>query len=280
MKISIITPFYKGNKYMKNFVECINKSVRRIDCEVELIMVNDSPDEKININGLLDNINLLIINNKINEGIHKSRINGLKKSSGDYILFLDQDDFIDEDFFYSNLSYINKYPNYDMIVGNGIEELQEKNNIIYKNKMIMKMVSKKRTYFSVRNFIFSPGQCLIKKKSIPDYWLKNILKINGADDYYLWILMLCENKKFIVNPKKIYIHKNTGSNLSNNQENMYKSELEMLSYLKNLLSKKDYNDLKALLNFRYNYKNNKKIYCIIHPLMYFYKIFYAILWRI
>ena len=51
-------------------------------------------------------------------------------------------------------------------------------------------------YLKSHNIIKSPGQCLIKRQCIPVEWQRYIMKTNGADDLFLWILLLEKSYKF------------------------------------------------------------------------------------
>ena len=116
MKISIITPIYNGNKYLNNYLKMIKQAISKIS-EIEVIWVNDSPNIPIEYDkNLTKDVNVQIIKNKENSGIHKSRVNGLKQAKGKYILFLDQDDEITED---ALLSQYNKIQGHDLVIGNG-----------------------------------------------------------------------------------------------------------------------------------------------------------------
>ena len=105
MDVSIIIPIYKGNGYIESLLNKIEKNYQESQKEIEVIFVNDYPDEEIIINGQYD-FKIEVINNKVNQGIHQTRINGLKKALGKYILFLDQDDEISDFFIKSQCFYI------------------------------------------------------------------------------------------------------------------------------------------------------------------------------
>ena len=77
-----------------------------------------------------------VINNKVNQGIHQTRINGLKKALGKYILFLDQDDEISDFFIKSQLEHIGDA---DLCIANGIMESENGKCLIYKNQMLSKL---------------------------------------------------------------------------------------------------------------------------------------------
>ena len=105
MDVSIIIPIYKGNGYIESLLNKIEKNYQGSQKEIEVIFVNDYPDEEI-IVGSQHDFPIRIINNEMNQGIHQTRINGLKKAVGKYILFLDQDDEISDFFIKSQLEHI------------------------------------------------------------------------------------------------------------------------------------------------------------------------------
>ena len=84
MKVSIITPFYKGNAYMRQYAEMIQRVEQHLaynntEDELEVVLVNDSPDVEIIIpQGAPTVKSMRILQNETNQGIHKSRIRGLE----------------------------------------------------------------------------------------------------------------------------------------------------------------------------------------------------------
>ena len=203
MDVSIIIPIYKGNGYIESLLNKIEKNYQESQKEIEVIFVNDYPDEEIIINGQYD-FKIEVINNKVNQGIHQTRINGLKKALGKYILFLDQDDEISDFFIKSQLEHIGDT---DLCIANGIMESENGKCLIYKNQKSQDYLKKQIGFIKVRDLIVSPGHCLIKKTSIPEYWTKHVMSVNSADDYFLWLLMIENKCLFNVNYDVLYTHK-------------------------------------------------------------------------
>ena len=51
MDVSVIVPFYKGNKYINNILKMIGENAKNArDIFIELIVVNDSPEIEIKYN--------------------------------------------------------------------------------------------------------------------------------------------------------------------------------------------------------------------------------------
>lgn len=92
--ISVIIPVYNVEKYLKR---CLDSVVNQTYKNIEIILVNDgSTDQSEKIcqeyEAKYDNIIYL---SKPNGGLSDARNFGIKHSKGDYIAFVDSDDFID-----------------------------------------------------------------------------------------------------------------------------------------------------------------------------------------
>jgi glycosyltransferase involved in cell wall biosynthesis len=95
--ISVIIPVYNTAKYLETCIKSIrNQSFQNL----EIIIVNDaSTDNSINICNQFKNQDkrIIIIDKKQNEGVEKARYDGILISKGDYICFVDSDDWLEKD---------------------------------------------------------------------------------------------------------------------------------------------------------------------------------------
>lgn len=231
-KISVIVPIYRGNHYIPNLIRMLEKNWRYVNIEesveIELVLVNDFPTEELKVDERWrKNISLIGISNKYNRGIHFSRVQGVLHSSGDHILFLDQDDLISNIYIKEQLNALSSY---DAIICNG----KNSNELIYRNKTELYRTIDLNEYKRGYNWIVSPGQVLIKREAIPFEWMENILNENGADDYFLWTLMFCKKCKIGIHDKILYWHLISDINTSNDLEGMTKSIFEMVDKMRYL----------------------------------------------
>ena len=90
--VSIIVPIYNVENYL---VECINSVLAQTYTNFELLLVNDGSTDNSGIicNSFLVKDNRIRVFNKDNGGLSSARNYGLDKSIGDYIIFLDSDDY-------------------------------------------------------------------------------------------------------------------------------------------------------------------------------------------
>lgn len=228
--ISVITPFYKGNAHMEQLFGCIRRNALSAPhLAIELILVNDSPDCPIQYHShWVEGFSLQIYSNPVNVGIQHSRVNGLNQAQGTFVVFLDQDDLLTDTALCSQYQHSH---NADIVVCNGYNENRSKTKPIYHSLAHHRQVSSLRFYLSVGCLIVSPGQCLIRRSAIPQLWKKTFIGRNGADDYFLWLLLLQQNCRWEVNPDILYTHINTGENLSIDLERMLLSSCEVLDIL-------------------------------------------------
>lgn len=227
MYISIIVPLYKGEKYIIQMVSQLEECQKQLTDEVklELVLSNDDPQELVDLSNIHTNLDIVVLNSNVNSGIHGARVRGLQKSKGQYVLFLDQDDKIANNYFQSQLEILGTA---DAVVCGCIHEKRN----FYNELRPIREVIKKEKIIGEYNHIVSPGQVLIRRGAIPEAWVKNILTINGADDWFLWILLFSYNKKIVINEEVLFEHVVEQNNASFNTWRMYSSENEVLQIIK------------------------------------------------
>lgn len=97
-KVSIIVPVYNSEKYLER---CINSLRNQTLREIEIILVDDSSsDSSLDIcnKASKEDCRIKVIH-KPNEGAGKARNEGLKFATGEYIGFVDSDDFVEKDMY-------------------------------------------------------------------------------------------------------------------------------------------------------------------------------------
>lgn len=121
-KISVIVPAYN----MEDFLEkCLNSLINQTYQNLEIIVVNDcSSDKTLEICNEFCEIDerIKVISNKTNQGLFHTRIIGTKVATGDYIAFVDADDYLTLDFYRVLLT---KSDDADIAIGNTILETED-----------------------------------------------------------------------------------------------------------------------------------------------------------
>lgn len=105
-KISIIIPVYNCEKYIE---KCLNSLVNQTLKDIEIILVNDgSTDNSRKIIESFTDSRIKILDKK-NGGQSSARNIGLDVAQGEYIGFVDSDDWVDEDYFEKLYNTAKKY---------------------------------------------------------------------------------------------------------------------------------------------------------------------------
>ena len=92
--ISVVVNVFNGEKYIK---KCLDSIINQTYKNIEILIVNDgSTDKTLEVCKSIKDKRIRIIDQK-NIGISLSRNVGMDNSKGDYIFFVDSDDFIEKD---------------------------------------------------------------------------------------------------------------------------------------------------------------------------------------
>jgi glycosyltransferase involved in cell wall biosynthesis len=220
--ISVIIPVYNGSNFIQSIIKDLSKQ-RFTDFEV--IVVNDGSTDETGL--ILEDIkknfrftfNILILNQK-NLGVSAARNNGLKNSNGEFLVFIDVDDGIDENYLLVLHNLINdnngsvaicKTKNYrDDLKENGIIKTYSKDIAMYKYlfgkiKTGVCGIIVRKTIFSNNNLEFPAG-------------------FKYSEDLYMLWKILFYSKKIITTTSKLYIYNDTnGSAMSKFNEYRYDS---------------------------------------------------------
>ena len=181
--ISIIIPVYNVEKYLDKCIQSIlNQSYKNF----ELILIDDgSTDHSKNICDKWHKLDSRIktIYQK-NTGVSKARNKGLSIAKGQYITFIDSDDWIAQDYLQTLITYIQKY-NVDIIVSgiyNSFSQYFTERISLTESKCLNFKDAAKFHQLMTSQYMTSPACKLYKKELIDKYNILFNEKINLAED--------------------------------------------------------------------------------------------------
>ena len=126
-KISVIVPIYNAEKYI---ARCLDSILMQAKENLELILIDDGSTDrseeiiKTYLGKYKSSIKYI---KKSNDGVANTRNVGLEKATGDYIIFVDSDDYIDKNLFKNLELYMEQ--NIDIIKYKAIIETEEEETI-------------------------------------------------------------------------------------------------------------------------------------------------------
>ena len=125
-KVSCIVPVYNVEKYLRR---CLDSLLSQTITDYEIICVNDcSPDGSL---AILEEYRkkypdkLRILQNEENMGQGRSRARAILEAKGEYICFVDSDDYIKSDYMETYLTEMEK-GDFDFVIGGYIRDVEGK----------------------------------------------------------------------------------------------------------------------------------------------------------
>ncbi len=139
--ISVVIPVYKVEKYLRR---CLDSLIAQTFADWQAICIDDgSPDRSP---AILDeyaarDARIKVIHRQ-NAGVSSARNLGIENASGDYIHFLDADDWIDPEY-YQAMMTVAMDSGADMVVSGFVSDNKYTKPIIYKNVQLVRGISDK-----------------------------------------------------------------------------------------------------------------------------------------
>ena len=160
MKLSLLLPVYNVEAYLGKCIEsCLNQDLPTSEYEI-IIVIDGSPDHSIDIARHFQkkHKNIRIVERE-NGGVSAARNTGLKEAKGDFIWFIDPDDYIQKNVF-GNISIIMQANQLD-VLWIGWDEVNERGETLpifakHANKVITDIMSGKIFMATVlSNYLFA-----------------------------------------------------------------------------------------------------------------------------
>ena len=300
VKVSVIVPVYNVAPYLE---ECLNSLLNQTLEEIEIICIDDCSSN--NSYKILENYKnkyekIKVIQHIENKGLGPTRNTGIKQAIGDYIAFIDSDDYISLDYF-ENLYNTSKKYDSDIVTTLNVYNIED--DKIYKKFMnIDNFISKKErknkklyiegeAFLSIKNdkcntkeYMYVTSTNKIYKK---EFLIKNNLFFanikSGSEDDELYIRILLNNPKTSYNHNPIYYHRlHAGSLMASSNDSMIhplctvelmkKSIIYCKEYYPDLIDyvfSRAFNKVISLLNYS-KFKNEiyKELYSLVNLLEY------------
>lgn len=183
MLISVIIPVYNTAKFIKR---CVDSVIGQLTDNVELIFIDDSSTDNslevlYNMLSGHNNQNIHVLENKINLGSGETRNKGIAYANGEYVIFIDSDDYVSHNYFENLIEATAKHPDiivfdYSEVTNNGI--IKKHINVpntslkcveeLLLNKMHNSLCNKlfKKSLFTLQNVNIPKGMSMFEDKSI------------------------------------------------------------------------------------------------------------------
>jgi glycosyltransferase involved in cell wall biosynthesis len=262
-KIDLIITVFNKEKYIDR---AINSALFQYKNHFnKIIVVNDGStdsSERVIRNYLKKNTKIKLINIK-NSGVSVARNIGTKYSEAKYIVYLDADDELNEEYLFEINRLIKSYPDckiFSTIHQNIYEDNSKKNEIFkfFQNDLKISLNPIKDFIFNF-NIICSSGVCILKEEINRFPFPK---KVSIGEDIYIWLKLFSVNKLAWSNRPLINIYKNAFDRTQNERFNQLpyylKKRKEVINIYKNKLWINIYYIISFFINY-FKFKDNIKM---------------------
>ena len=270
--ISIVIPIYNAEKYLE---ECLNSIKNQTYKNFEVIMVNDGSkddSETICMNFLRSDSRFRYLK-KENGGVSSARNVGLDNVEGDYITFIDADDWVDENYLDLLITTVKK--NHSDIV---VSSYKQFNNIdvfylrayTIQEKYLLNFEKMNRDDFlTIFPKLMSINVCfnnavakLFRKELVKNLRFDTSIKYGEDLDFYFRLYLNVDSISYVDEPTYVYRMHGDSTTSNFNQEHaeqeltIFKQMYEKIQEI-GLPSIHYFNKLKKLLELRMDFLENK-----------------------
>lgn len=241
--VSFIIPAFNASKTIKRAINSIlNQNVQ--DLDFEIIIVDDGSDDDLRkvINEYsTSDLKYIRYYKKENEGVAEARNFGVKKAKGDYIIFVDSDDYVSRKLLKDIKKYIKK--GYDLIKWSAIivDENDEKLEEPEENELVS--VSGEEGF----NLLYGTDKLMV---CLWNYAIKKDIMLEFTkgefhEDFEIMPLIILKAEKMIITDKKEYFYvQSKNSIMRNNDKKKEKKKLQdMLKHYDSLIKKSSEMDI-------------------------------------
>lgn len=215
-RLSIIVPIYNSERYIE---ECVNSITAQTYEDKEIILVDDGSIDGTaticqEIISKCQSLNIRYIK-KANGGAISARKSGLSVASGEYVTFVDSDDWVDNDY-YAILMDCALAERADIVIGDNCVENEKTTQFVrqgfaygvYDRQRLEQEVFPNLAFVEWGRLGFSPSQCtkVIKKSIIEKYQNDLDERILGGDDAVVTYPSFLEAQKIVYVESKALYH--------------------------------------------------------------------------
>lgn len=230
IKVSVIVPVYNSEDTIER---CINSILGQTYKNWELLLINDgSNDQSLKVMEKYKFCKQIKIINQENHGVAYTRNLGIKEAIGKYIMFIDNDDYIDNDYIETHVKLIED-GKLDLVIS-GYKRVNIDNKILHIEKL-------NNTYWS-RYIIVAPWARIYKR----EFLLKNNIEFFSygiGEDVYFNLDVYSHNPKIFISDYVGYNWFLNSSSVSNTSQKGLNKNVDILVLLEKIIKKYENPDI-------------------------------------
>lgn len=240
-KISIIVPVYNAEEYLD---ECVSSIVNQTHLDIEILLIDDGSNDNSKSICLSwqEKDNRIKVISKENQGVSATRNLGIENACGDYVCFVDSDDFVSNDYCEKMLSHMDKGVDFVALglakVKNGQTKLlsHRLKRGKYKASDVSKMVIDDGTMSGFT--LHSPCAVLYRKEILNKCAIRFNSKVHYNEDglFNAQYLFNCKNEIFVDYSDAVYFYRTNMQSATKKVDLFGERYLNSMQEIENALS--------------------------------------------
>ena len=238
IKVSVVVPVYNSEKYLEC---CLESLIHQTWDNMEIIIIdNGSTDKSIDIikNYLLKTSKLKFYTSTVT-GASPTRNIGIDNATGDYLLFVDSDDYVHEEYVEKMTSLVHKNES-TIVLCNNFELYKDRidERLLFKDKNINAL-----TKIDIISEISSGNAGLVCSKLADlkviksnNIKFKKELKVNEDQIFFLEVTKYIDKFEYLKESLYYYNRKNEKSITQSHVNNAWEGQLSVIDYMEKVLN--------------------------------------------
>lgn len=258
IKVSVILPVYNVEKYIR---KCLESLIRQELKEIEIIVVNDgSTDKSLDIiNEFMKLDNRIKLVNKNNSGVSAARNSGLMIANGEYVSFVDSDDWVEKSFLFKlyNLAKANScdVAGCNFVISGENSKVEYKYPLdeekIYERQDITSDIAEKIIAGTIKTNVWDK---IYKREFLSTNSIKFDEKIIRFEDWYFYVEVCKHMNRCIYINEGLYNYRIIEGSLSNKYyENFFEMIINMNKRKQLFINELSIRDERNYRNMRNNF---------------------------
>lgn len=206
-KLSVVIPIYNAEKYLEKCVDSLRRQTLR---DIQLILVDDGSEDASA--GLCDDLaahdSRIFVIHKQNGGVSSARNQGIQSAKGEYLGFVDADDWVDSDMF-ETLYLAAKRNEADVVMCDAVTEYenggQSSDTITQLNENIV-LTKEIFTPMLLMEMAGSAWRCIYRTKQVKEQGISFNTSLKFSEDR-VWNIYAFGTANKVVYLKKPFYHR-------------------------------------------------------------------------
>lgn len=237
-RISVIIPVYNAEN---NIHHCLDSILPQLTSMDEVILLNDGSTDKsiFVLKEYETNYDIVRVIDKKNEGVAITRNRGIQEALGQYICFIDNDDYIDDDYIETFYQAI-EHSGCDLVIG-GYKRVTDQ-------KILFSVNGIDTQWFQL--MVVAPWTKIYRREFILENEIE-FLDYGIGEDIYFNFQVYAKTNKIKIIPYNGYNWWFNEKSISNTSQKGFNEQIDICYLLDNLLKISGKNDIYSMYYVRY-----------------------------